>query len=563
MLINHGRGLFLRRCSFLDQYLRIARIIGTGVLSNRMPPKSAFQPDIARGTVGLSFTAFLVLALLISPPSFAQEIPSPTLHGPFSTQHATGSLEAFGFLGPEVDSGGTRNVSLDETPSVGADEVPPFSLTWEKRPNRSYLIPALEIPLYAFLLNQFDRNFTDPEKEYRTTGHSIKENITDGKWVVDNDQFSVNQFLHPYGGTIYFGLARSASLNFWESSLATATGSLIWELGGERTRPSINDQFTTTFGGIFLGEPLFRMANLLLESDEEGEPGFWRELAAGIISPPTAFNRFVFGNRFDAIYPSHKPATFMRLQVGGTLTSGVNNVSSNVKTHGAIGDLTIRYGLPGKPGYSYSRPFDYFDFHFTAVSANAVESVNTHGLLIGNTYAPSESTRGVWGLYGSYDYISPQVFRVSTSALSLGTTWQSWLSEDVAVQGTALGGAGYGAAGSIKRTGNRDYHYGFTPQALLALRLILGDSAMIDFTGQEYYVSGLLSSESHGRENILRGNASLTLRIVGRHGIALRYVASQRNASYSDVDYHSQTVGTLSLMYVLLGSSGFGAVEWR
>ncbi|MFZ1745585.1 MAG: DUF3943 domain-containing protein [Nitrospirales bacterium] len=508
-------------------------------------------------------TGVLVLVLLISAASSAQELPSPTLYGPFSAEPASGSSQAFGPLRLAVDSGGTRNDSLDAIPSVGAEEVPPFSLTWEKRPNRSYLIPALEIPLYAFLLNQFDRNFTDPEEEYRTTGHSIKENITDGKWVVDNDQFSVNQFLHPYGGTIYFGLARSASLNFWESSLAAATGSLIWELGGERTRPSINDQFTTTFGGIFLGEPLFRMANLLLESDEEGEPGFWRELAAGIISPPTAFNRFVFGNRFDAIYPSHKPATFMRLQVGGTLTSGVHNVSSNVKTRGAIGDVTIRYGLPGKPGYSYSRPFDYFDFHFTAVTANAVESVNTHGLLIGNTYAASASTRGVWGLYGSYDYINPQVFRVSTSALSLGTTWQSWLSEDVAVQGTALGGAGYGAAGSIKRTGNRDYHYGFTPQALLALRLIMGDRLMIDFTGQEYYVSGLLSSESHGRENILRGNASLTLRIIGRHGIALRYVASQRNASYSDVDYHNQTVGTLSLMYVLLGSSGFGAVEWR
>jgi Domain of unknown function (DUF3943) len=256
------------------------------------------------GINGFEFDWILGACFAMPTASFAQELPPPMLYGPFSAEHASGSSEAFGTLGFEGDSGGKRNDSLDATPSVGADEVPPFSLTWEKGPNRSYLIPAMEIPLYAFLLNQFDRNFTEPEEEYRTTGHSIKENITDGKWVVDNDQFSVNQFLHPYGGTTYFGLARAASLNFWELSLATATGSLIWELGGERTRPSINDQFTTTFGGIFLGEPLFRMANLLLETDDEGEPGFWRELAAGIISPPTAFNRFVFGNRFDAIYPS-------------------------------------------------------------------------------------------------------------------------------------------------------------------------------------------------------------------------------------------------------------------
>lgn len=84
-----------------------------------------------------------------------------------------------------------------------------------------------------------------------------------------------------------------------------------------------------------------------MESDDEGKPGFLRELAAGIISPPTAFNRLVFGNRFDEVYPSHKPATFMRLQVGGTLTASSNNVLSTVKERGAIWDFTFTYGLRG------------------------------------------------------------------------------------------------------------------------------------------------------------------------------------------------------------------------
>ena len=66
--------------------------------------------------------------------------------------------------------------------------------------------------------------------------------------------------------------------------------------------------------------------------------------------------------------------------------------------------------------------------------------------------------------------------------------------EAVALQGTALAGAGYGAAGSVQRTDERDYHYGATPQGLLALRLIFGDRAMIDLTGREYYVSSLLAS---------------------------------------------------------------------
>jgi hypothetical protein len=478
----------------------------------------------------------------------------------------------------------TANLSLAEVPATDrtqgpvqaddpqqSEQSPPRSQTlsewwksplhWETGAGRSYLIPGVEILAYVFLLNQYNRHFHEPKDVYRTTGNTFLQHVTDSKWVLDNDQFSVNQFLHPYGGSIYYGLARSTGLSFWESFLYSSAGSALWELGGEKANPSINDMISTPFGGTFLGEPLFRMASLLLETDD-GRAGFWRELGAAIISPPTGLNRLVFGNRFDAVYPSHHPATFMRLQVGGTLSSSSQNVSSRVKEHGFIGDFTFTYGLPGKTGYRYGRPFDYFDFHVTTVTTNTLESLLARGLLLGRSYESGEATRGIWGLFGSFDYISPQVFRVSSTALSLGTTWQSWLSDTVALQGTVLGGAGYGAAGSIQRTEERDYHYGATPQGLLALRMIFGERAMLDLTGREYYVSSLLASE-RGEENILRGDASVTLRVFDRHGIALRYLISHRDAHYANVEYRDQTVETFSLMYVLLGNSGFGAVEWR
>ena len=443
-------------------------------------------------------------------------------------------------------------------------EVPKSVLSWETRAGRSYIIPAIEVVGYLFLLNWYDRNYLADKAIYRTDGNDFWEHLTDSKWIIDDDQFATNQFLHPYGGTVYYGLARSAGLNFWESFLYAAAGSFLWELGGETGPPSINDQITTTFGGTFLGEPLFRMASLLLEGGR-GKPGFWRELGAAVISPPTGFNRLVFGNRFDAVYPSHDPAIFTRFQVGGTLTSLFNTqiFSRDIKHSGVTADFSLAYGLPGKPGYSYTRPFDYFDFQFTAATANIFESITTRGLLFGTDYAVGDSTRGLWGLYGSYDYISPQVFRVSSSALSLGTTWQSWLSRAVALQGTALAGAGYGAAGSVHITGDRDYHYGATPQALLALRLIFGDRVMIDVTGREYYVTGVLSPEPDAWENIVRGEMSLTWRIYGRHGVAFQYVVSHRDAHYPFVEVRDQTVGTFSLAYVFLGSTGFGAVEWR
>ncbi|HRI37590.1 MAG TPA: DUF3943 domain-containing protein [Nitrospira sp.] len=435
-------------------------------------------------------------------------------------------------------------------------------LNWETGTGRSYILPATEVLAYLFLLNQFDRHFTEPTSDYRTNGDTIKQHLTDSKWVLDNDQFSINQFLHPYGGSVYYGLARSAGLSFWESFLYSSAGSFLWEIAGETTSPSINDMIATPIGGTFLGEPLFRMASLLLET-ADGKPGFWHELGAAVLSPPTGFNRLVFGHRFDTVFPSRHPATFLRLQVGGILSSTSHNVPSGVREYGAIGDFTFTYGLPGKKGYRYERPFDYFDLHVTGVTTNTLESLNTRGLLLGTSFTHAESTRGVWGLFGSYDYISPQIFRTSTVALSLGTVWQSWLSQSIALQGALLSGIGYGAAGNVQRREERDYHYGTTGQGLLALRLIFGDRALIDFTGREYYVSGLMSPEPRGQENMLRGEASLTIRVIGSHGLALRYAISHRDAHYPTVTFRNQTIDTISLMYVFLGQSGLGAVEWR
>ena len=79
----------------------------------------------------------------------------------------------------------------------------------------------------------------------------------------------MNQFAHPYQGSMYHGFARSAGLNYWESLLYDNAGSFLWETGGETTHPSINDQIASGIGGSFFGEALFRMASLVLEGDGE------------------------------------------------------------------------------------------------------------------------------------------------------------------------------------------------------------------------------------------------------------------------------------------------------
>ena len=456
------------------------------------------------------------------------------------------------------------------TPSVKRGAV----LDWNTGEGKSYVVPALEVPGFLAAFNVFER-ITIPHDVYDSTLHSTWEHLHQQHWVWDTDPFNVNQFGHPYQGAMTFGFARSAGVPFWRSFVYSNAGSFIWKMAGETDLPSINDQITTGTAGTLLGESLFRMASLLLEGGGE-HPGFWRELGATVIAPPTGFNRLVFGDRFKAVFPSHDPATFMRLRWGvSTDLIKTNNLLLNEgsaytdrKQKEAILDFTFTYGLPGKTGYTYNRPFDYFSFEFAAQTSahgrNFVQDIMVRGLLYGTDYEVGDNYRGIWGLYGSYDYIAPPIFRISSTAVSLGTTEQWWLSRHVAMQGSALAGVGFGAAGTIPRPdGLRDYHYGATPQGLLALRFILGHRAMLDFTARDYYVSGTGSDDRTGSEQIFRGNVGLTFRLFQHQAVGLEYVESHRHSRYGQFPDRNQSEGTFSFVYTLLGSSRFGAVDWR
>lgn len=309
------------------------------------------------------------------------------------------------------------------------------------------------------------------------------------------------------------------------------------------------------------------MASLVLErgSEDGAKPAAWREWCASVISPPTGLNRLMFGDRYKWM-EARSPATFTRLRVNQSQAAAVSDSQANthdvVKQQATV-DFVMDYGLPGKDGYQYIRPLDYFSFQMTgaANSGNPLENIMTRGLLIGNKYELGDAYRGVWGLYGSYDYISPQIFHVSSTAGSIGTTAQWWLSPKTALLSTALAGVGMGAAGTTLNPGPRNFHYGTTPQGLLALRLILDDRAMVESTARQYFVSGFGASEA-GSEDIKRIDASVTVRIYGHHALGVQYVFSQRNAHYPGLPARLQRVGTIGIAYNLLGDMHFGAVNW-
>jgi hypothetical protein len=429
-------------------------------------------------------------------------------------------------------------------------------------PDKSYTLPALEIIGFDFLLNRFNQRFSG-SSDYNVTATSIRRNLH-GPWVVDSDPFKINQFAHPYQGSMYHGAGRASGLSYWESAALTFAGSVFWEIAGEKTPPSRNDQIASGIAGSFLGEPLFRMAHLALKSGSSVPPA-WREWVAGAISPPVGFNRLAFGSRFDSAFSDHDPAYYGRLHVGYTHVTRHDFVSlPGFKSNMAQVDFALDYGLPGKPGYTYSRPFDYFNIQALFTTANAVENLTTRGLLFGNDYAAGKNVRGIWGLYGTYDYLAPQVFHVSATSLSLGTTAQWWLSRTIALQGTAMAGLGYAAASTTAGplTDASEYHYGTAPRVSLALRAIGGDRFSAEVAARRVSL-GSITHRSAGSDDITRVDTSFTWRIRERHAVSVNYLWSHRNAQFPVTGGRRQTLGTVGIYYTLLSRQGFGAVEWR
>jgi len=114
----------------------------------------------------------------------------------------------------------------------------------------------------------------------------------------------------------------------------------------------------------------------------------------------------------------------------------------------------------------------------------------------------------------------------------------------------------------------RDYRYGVIPEALLSLRLIVSDQAMLEAQARQYWIVGLGAGASpgadqFGHELINRANVGLTVRVWGPHALSIGYVVSTRDARIPAGGDRHQSVQTVTLSYDFLGHTRFGAVEWR
>lgn len=241
-------------------------------------------------------------------------------------------------------------------------------------------------------------------------------------WEWDEDAFGTNMFSHPYHGALYFNGARSHGLDYWEAVPVTFLGSLTWEYFGETYRPSLNDFYMTSFGGITLGEVFHRVASSIRDNRATGGARTARELAALPFDPVGGLNRLIRGewSRQGPNPGEHRPDAYLfRVHAGPRVTGEAAAEDSTTASATVVADLLYGDGLTTP----FRKPFDVFAVRMQLSSSGGLTLLRASGRLFAR---PLRDTTHAFVVNQRYDYLKnpSQSFGAQSFEAGLMSRWR-------------------------------------------------------------------------------------------------------------------------------------------
>lgn len=296
----------------------------------------------------------------------------------------------------------------------GDSTIVPFSLTQKKRGKAVSINVGLNMVMRGF--NRFIL-----EDEYAQINLRSMRNNMNTLPIWDTNRFSTNLIGHPYHGSMYFNSARSNGFEFYQSSLVTATGSLMWEYLMETKPPSHNDLWATTVGGTALGEILFRLSDLILDNRSTGLERVGMELLGAFLSPTRFISRLTTGEAWKSAQSRGN-----LLDISPYLLELYSGETMSVVSGPNANQWSTTLGIGFQYGEQFhtiiEKPYEWFRTTGEAMIGNEgfhLAQVNTLGLLFNKSLFHSRNTWVTGGLFQHFNYYDMKQAGGETSAATL------------------------------------------------------------------------------------------------------------------------------------------------
>jgi len=282
--------------------------------------------------------------------------------------------------------------------------VPDLTMTPKRKKN--YVQAGLEVTAINLLIWSYDM-YLEKRGWANISWDSVFNNFRQGyEW--DNNGFHTNQFSHPYHGALFYSAARANGLTLLESGAYTAFGSLMWEFILETNRPSQNDSIMTTFGGMALGEALYKIAELVYDGNSAGLERTLRNAFAFLINPVFGYKIFTgqtsnFTNPFEQhLYSLKLPVGFYSLSSRGA---------------GFLVSTQLEYKDYLKKDAVRVNPYDWFSLN---ISLGAYDNgIRDAEISITGVLTGKKTKNTLPGLYGIFEY-SRTDLKGKISAVGIG-----------------------------------------------------------------------------------------------------------------------------------------------
>lgn len=362
--------------------------------------------------------------------------------------------------------------------------------------------------------------------------HSWSKNLRLG-WEWDEDNFTTNMFAHPYHGGMYFNAGRANGLDFWESAPVAFVGSWTWEYFGEAKRPSLNDFFMTSFGGIALGEMFHRVGATIRDNQARGAARTWREIAALPFDPIAGLNRLARG-QWRARFPNppeHNPEAFVLRVHGGVRFAEGLEVDSIARIGAVVIDLL--YG--DQFARQYSRPFDVFGVRAVLSSAGVFNALRASGRLFSTELTDRTNPwRNVFSINQRFDYVANPAHSIGGQSVELGVSSRWELGHGFGLRAQGFGDVVLLGAIDAPGAGFGERNYDFGPGWGLRWEFAFErrGARYLTLHARTEWLDAVSGADATHR--ILFGGAEVTIPLGRGLGVAAHLTHFSRTSRYSD-----------------------------